>query len=148
MGGVAGGSSSVRSTTGSVAVVRALLDGGGSTESGSGPGSPIVVMRGVAEVNKGVGIGEVRGAVLERPRDRLIRNSVKEGNIGAPLETTWVATLSRRAWSLKCSTMGTSDSGRSAVVPAASGVVSAATCEDPPALVAAGYYAALIPSKL
>ena len=72
VGGVAGGSSSVRSTTGSVTTVRGLLDGGGSEESGSGPGSPIGVMIGVAEVNRLVEMGEMRGAVLEGTRDRLI----------------------------------------------------------------------------
>ena len=69
---VAGGSSSVRSTTGSVTAMRALLDGGGSDESGSGPVSPIGVMIGVAEVNRLVGMGEMRGVVLEGARDQLI----------------------------------------------------------------------------
>ena len=72
VGGVAGGSSSVRSTTGSMTAMRALLDGGGSDESGSGPVSHIGVMIGVAEVNRLVGMGEMRGAVLERARDRPI----------------------------------------------------------------------------
>ena len=58
-----GGSSSVRSTTGLATVVRARLAGGVSNCFGTGPFSPIGVMMGLAEVNKMVGMGEVRGVV-------------------------------------------------------------------------------------
>ena len=45
---------------------------GGSDGSSSGPGSPIGVMTGMVEVNRLVGMGEMRGAVLEGARDRPI----------------------------------------------------------------------------